>query len=82
MARAKKESAQSYEAPSTWNALLYVGITALLIFGPAALPSITLGEVVIVYIGLAMVGYVVLCLLGVRQAIKRSHGAGPGRAGR
>ncbi len=82
MAREKSDARESYSDPSTLSALLYVGITALFIFGPAALPSITLAQVVIVYIGLAMVAYVGLCLLGVNQAVRRARSAPPARGGR
>lgn len=79
MARAKNEARQSSKDPSTLNALLYAAITAVFIFGPAAAPSVSLGEVVIGYIGVAMVVYVVMCILGVRQALKRARTAGVGR---
>lgn len=79
MARIKNEARQSYKEPSTLNALLYAAVTAVLIFGPAAAPSVSLGEVVIGYIGVAMVVYVVMCILGVRQAFKRARTMGGGR---
>ena len=82
MANANKETKESYRDPSTLSALLYAVITAVLIFGPTAAPSITLGEVVIAYIGLAMVAYVVLCIMGIRQSLKRARMAGGARQAR